>query len=116
MLEIYDRIVALEPERNSDKCLGTSLDYAKTFEPGSREVTIAYTRIPGYRSGRARPSWGFAISDSAATWSWSNCHTCARRSARRVYAELKERAEKRGFRVVLEIDSETGLSKADIES
>ncbi|MBW2672179.1 MAG: hypothetical protein JRD89_02025 [Deltaproteobacteria bacterium] len=113
MLEIYDQTVAREPKH---KWQGTSLEYAKLFEPGSREVTIIYTRIPGYRSGRTRPSWGFAISDSAATWSWFNQYTCARRSARRVYAELKEGAEQRGFQVILEVDPETNLSKADIES
>jgi len=64
-----------------------------------REVTIAYGRIPGYRDP-SRKSWGFHISDSDATFGHFNYYTCPRRSAKRVFQELKLDAERRGFTVV----------------
>ena len=91
---------------------GTSLEYARQFEPGSREVTIYYGLIPMYRD-TSRPSWGFAISDESATDHWYGKYTAGHREAKKIFAKLKQNAEERGFRVRLLVDPESYFSEAD---
>lgn len=103
-----DEVFALQPEiTGSDQ---TTLEYAKNFAPGSRTVIIFYGRIPGYRDPK-RKSWGFAISDKSATWSWYEQHTCSRREAKKTFETLlKPKAEERGFKVELILEEGCGLN------
>jgi len=107
----YEDVIALQPKILPSK--GTSLNYAKQFER-LRKVIIWYGQIPSYRDPR-RLSWGFAISDCSATLAWFNQYTCARRSAKRIYRNLKKCAEDRGFQVQLVVAEGSGISAADLE-
>jgi hypothetical protein len=74
-------------------------------------VTIRFGKIPPYRGRPSRKSWGFEISDQAATFGGFQHYTCARAQAQRVYETiLKPDAQRRGFEPILVVDQDAGLN------